>query len=456
MKQDFIFYDTETTGRNPNFDQVLQYAAVYTDSELTKVDELELRCRRLPQIIPQPAALLVNNLSPSSIDQAQYSSYEFACHIQKKLRQWGASVFSGYNIFSFDEKFMRGLFYQNLLPIYFSQTNGNSRLDILSLVRAAEVLFPYALKFPNSSSGRTSKKLEDIALVNGFKNHNAHDALGDVEATIYVANLIRMKIPLLWRRALMTTSRRDFRSVLAENEIFLVYDDNFGWPTMYPACFVGNVQGERNSLLLDLRHEPQSAVAASEKNRFKGKNRPFRVCREAEAPLIFALEDSHQMTLPELPSIQSIEARFLEFQRLNVSEEIIVSFESQQHEFPDTEYIEQKIYEDFASFDDEKWLMSQFHLADPTEKIRIANRFQDKRFSGFAKRIIFDNWPQTLSEKQAREYSEQIKNRINTESDVPWNTVKKGVAECDRLISERPDRTSDLLEIRHYLQSFSN
>ena len=131
---------------------------------------------------------------------------------------------------------MRGLFYQNLLPIYFSQTNGNSRLDILSLVRAAEVLFPYSLKFPNSSSGRTSKKLEDIALVNGFKNHNAHDALGDVEATIYVANLIRMKIPLLWRRALMTTSRRDFRSVLAENEIFLVYDDNFGWPTMYPAC----------------------------------------------------------------------------------------------------------------------------------------------------------------------------------------------------------------------------
>ena len=40
--------------------------------------------------------------------------------------------------------------------------------------------------------------------------------------------------------------------------------------------------------------------------------------------------------------------------------------------------------------------MSQFHLADPTEKIRIANRFQDKRFSGFAKRIIFDNWPQNV------------------------------------------------------------
>ena len=52
MAQNFIFYDTETTGRDAFFDQILQYAAVSTDAELNRQNELELRCRRLPHIIP--------------------------------------------------------------------------------------------------------------------------------------------------------------------------------------------------------------------------------------------------------------------------------------------------------------------------------------------------------------------------------------------------------------------
>ena len=95
MAQNFIFYDTETTGRDAFFDQILQYAAVSTDAELNRQNELELRCRRLPHIIPNPAALLVNNIMPISIDQAENSSYEFACRIQKNFESGALRYFLG-------------------------------------------------------------------------------------------------------------------------------------------------------------------------------------------------------------------------------------------------------------------------------------------------------------------------------------------------------------------------
>ena len=217
-------------------------------------------------------------------------------------------------------------------------------------------------------AGRVSKKLEDIAAINGFINHNAHDALGDVDATIFVANLIRTKTPLLWHRALETTSRQSFKQLLAKNEIFIVYDNNFGWPTIYPACLVGGVQGGRNSLFFDLRHEPDAVLGLSAEKKFAGRNRPFRVCRETENPLIFNLQDVNKISAPELPSIQEIETRFHDFQRLDVSNEVLALFEEQKKDFPESEYVEQKIYDDFSSFDDERDLMNQFHMEAPENK----------------------------------------------------------------------------------------
>lgn len=51
----FIFYDTETTGADRCFDQILQFAAVLTDDGLNVVDSFEIRSRLLPHIAPHQA-----------------------------------------------------------------------------------------------------------------------------------------------------------------------------------------------------------------------------------------------------------------------------------------------------------------------------------------------------------------------------------------------------------------
>jgi len=89
MKQhhNFIFYDIETSDRDPFFGQIYQLAAVLTDADLNPIDSLDLRSKRLPHVLPSPGALLVNGLDPSSLDQAPYSNYEFAGEVRRRFTE---------------------------------------------------------------------------------------------------------------------------------------------------------------------------------------------------------------------------------------------------------------------------------------------------------------------------------------------------------------------------------
>jgi exodeoxyribonuclease-1 len=42
------FYDLETTGLSPAFDQPLQFAAILTDDEFKEIERVNLRCRIAP------------------------------------------------------------------------------------------------------------------------------------------------------------------------------------------------------------------------------------------------------------------------------------------------------------------------------------------------------------------------------------------------------------------------
>jgi exodeoxyribonuclease-1 len=53
----FVIYDTETTGTNTAFDQILQFGAIKTDCELNELDRFKIRCRLLPYVVPAPGAM---------------------------------------------------------------------------------------------------------------------------------------------------------------------------------------------------------------------------------------------------------------------------------------------------------------------------------------------------------------------------------------------------------------
>ena len=59
----YVFFDTETTGLQEGFDQIVQLAAIHTDHELKELGTLNVRSRLQPHVVPHPRALRANGLT---------------------------------------------------------------------------------------------------------------------------------------------------------------------------------------------------------------------------------------------------------------------------------------------------------------------------------------------------------------------------------------------------------
>lgn len=126
----FIFYDTETTGTNIAFDQILQFGAVLTDENFQEIDRFSIRCRLLPWMVPSPDALIVTNISPAELcDRALPTHYEMMVQIRRKLLSWGRAIYIGYNSMHFDEVLLHRAFWQALFPPYLTVSDGRKLSD---------------------------------------------------------------------------------------------------------------------------------------------------------------------------------------------------------------------------------------------------------------------------------------------------------------------------------------
>lgn len=235
-----IFYDTETTGLDPYFDQILQFAAIKTDEDFNELDRYEIRCRLLPHIVPHPMAMLVTGVTTELLtDPKLPSHYEMMSAIRKKLMGWGQATYVGYNSIRYDEAMLRSAFYQTLHPIYLTNTNGNGRTDALQLMQAASVFAPGLLNIPVSDKGKPVFKLDQLAPANGFSHEHAHDALADVEATIYMTKKVADAVPELWRRLRACGEKRRVVDFIESNPAFLLTEFYFNTGYSRPVAPLG-------------------------------------------------------------------------------------------------------------------------------------------------------------------------------------------------------------------------
>ena len=174
----FVFYDTETTGLDAAFDQILQFAAIVTGDDFNILEELNLRCRLQPHIVPSPGAIRVTRVGPHAIQAAPLSFYEMVKAIRKFIDRWTPATFIGFNSIDFDEKMLRGALYQTLHPVYLTNTNGNSRLDVLRLAHAVAGHRPEAIAVPHNEKGKPTFKLAALVQANGLALDQAHEVAG--------------------------------------------------------------------------------------------------------------------------------------------------------------------------------------------------------------------------------------------------------------------------------------
>ena len=111
------FFDAETSGLNPQFDQILTVYFVTFDHLGHEIDRLEERCSLDSHRLPSPKALLVNGLSIHSLRQHQ-SQRDLLLKVNAYINKHTPQVFFAHNS-KFDQNFIANGFYQNLISDQF-------------------------------------------------------------------------------------------------------------------------------------------------------------------------------------------------------------------------------------------------------------------------------------------------------------------------------------------------
>lgn len=450
----FVFYDTETTGTNTSFDQILQFAAIKTDADLNELDRFETRCRLDDHVVPSAGALRVTGMTIERItDTALPTHYEMVCALKDRLSSWCPATFVGWNTMRFDEQVLRQAFYKCLHPPYLTNTGGNERSDILKLAQCIEAFAAGVLNIPTDERGKPSYKLDRLAPANGFPHLNAHDALADVEATIFICRLIKERAPLAWAQLLHCASKARVLDVLDSNKVFLLRESYFNRLYEFALTRAGDEIGGMGAVLAyDLSIEPtqlalldENALAA----RLARNPKPIRRIRPNAAPLVMGLAQGEGFG--DLPH-STLEARATNIAADDDFRERLLRLSVREETLP-SEHVEEQIYGGFPSQHD-KALMARFHAVPWCDRYAIVERFEDPRYRILGRRLIYGHCPESLSEDARREEARILAVRLTGRgyNEPPWLTLDAADEEATRMIGEgNPDHADMLRSFRAHI-----
>ena len=439
----FIFYDTETSGvKELDFIQVLQFAAIKTNEDFLKVDSFNEFCSPLPWILISPKALLVNK--KREIFQTNKTHYELIKQIYQTWIEWtknNPAIFVTYNGMRFDEEVMRRQFYWNLFDPYFTNTNGNNRLDLYLKMQVIAHFYYQCFPIP-ALDNKISLKLEDIMSNLSVDTNNAHDALADCEFLVHLIKLIAQKLPNFYKEAIDSVSKEGYLNVLYSK---LVHFNCYFVPRnkvtkTYPFFPLINQFGLNKYIpIFNLLNDPDDYLDLSyselEQLIHKKKNSPFKRLATNKTQPTISLEtliaddifiEDQSIFIDRANKIKAKES-FIE--------KVIDIYNNIEYENSNKIHIEEQIYtEGFPSAID-KDRFTQFHNAKTyEERINISQTFDDIRYKEFAKRICAQEHTDVIDRDILISLKELTKSRFNDEG--PWPNSLQNLEEGKTLLLE--------------------
>jgi len=453
----YIFYDTETTGKVTAFDQILQFAAIKTDAELNVLDTFDVRCRLLPYIVPSPGALLVTGTTVADITTCPRSHFEMMRQVHAKMHLWSqvGSVFVGWNNMKFDETLLRQAYYQSLLPVYQTNSNGNGRADMMRMAQVVSACAPNCLAVPILPDGKRAFKLGLMAAANNVALDNAHDALADTGATLGIAKLIRQRTPALWD-ALMANARKSGPLRLLQSEPFMLLSEHFGNPFNYIVTpLAANATNANEVAVFDLAFDPAPYLDASDaylREAIDGTTRVIRRVSINAQPGLLPVDHVPDDVQGGWQSLETYQARVQairahpEFCR-RISRLLAARYADQV----EPAYVEQRIYSGFPSNDDQA-RMHSFHDQGWEDRIGIIQEIEDERYRQIAHRIVAIERPDLLTDAQRQRWESWRRERVLTDEKVPWMTVGSAIEElADESQDATPPQRAQLADLERFL-----
>ena len=448
-KVNLVFYDTETTGIQKDFSQILQCGSVLTNSSLDTVDEQNIGCAPLPWVIPQPMAMITNK--KIDLFHSNVSHYQMMKELQMKWKEWSAqfpSVFITYNGHAFDEELVRRQFFWNLLEPYTTNTNGNGRLDLMLMIHNIAAFFSDEISMPLFEGGPgISYKLEHLAIEHGIDAGDAHDAIADCNLMIEMCRIIKERLPEVFESFINISTKPGIKSLLYSKEFLALGEIHRRHTFKYPVILCGADASRPNEIVFyDLSYDPEDILDLdfTEINKLiqsKGIDGPLKKYKINKTIPICS---SNYLKNPNVFDIEFAELqRRADLVRSNkdFQQKISQAMEDRMMSFPESEYIEGTIYSGgFPSYKD-KDLMQEFHMSkDLNHLVKISRNFEDERLRLFAERIICTEYSTDIPDDIKKRYEDLIDERNGT--DGLWGSIDKSLLQIEKLLDERDDAES--------------
>ncbi|WP_439849856.1 exodeoxyribonuclease I [Pseudomonas syringae] len=471
MTSSIFWYDYETTGINPRNDRALQMAGIRTDAELNEIaPPVNLYCQPSDDILPHPAACVITGITPATLAEKGLCEADFMTRVHAELSAPGTCG-AGYNTLRFDDEVTRYSLYRNFFDPYAREwQGGNSRWDLIDVVRAAYALRPDGIVWPEQD-GRVTLKLERLTAANGIDHGQAHDALSDVRATIALARLIRDKQPKLYDYLFALRSKQKVQDQIRLMQPMVHISGRFSAARHYLGVVLPLAwhPHNRNALIvcdLHLDHSPLlDEDAATLKQRLYTRHEalnegelpvPLKLLHINRCPVIAPMgvlrsEDQERLQL-DMTAYQSRAAHLSE--NREVWQDNVLALYGKD-DFTASEDPEQQLYDGFIN-DRDRRLCEQVRLADPGQLARDAWPFDDARLPELLFRYRARNFPDTLSREEQQRWQRFCQDRLRSPEWGAPNTLQDfTTALIERSLSATPEQLDVLRQWQDYAQLLS-
>lgn len=467
MADSFLFYDLETFGQDPRRTRVAQFAAIRTDADLNMIDEpVSFYVKPADDLLPSPIATLITGITPQHAQAEGVSEAEAFARINDLMARPGTCTL-GYNTLRFDDEFVRhGLFRNFFDPYEREWRNGNSRWDLLDMLRLVHALRPDGIAWPQREDGATSFKLEHLALANDVRQGDAHEALSDVHATIGMARLFKQAQPRLWDYALKLRDKRFVGSLLDVDALQPVLHISMRYPAQRmcaaPVMPIARHPYINNRVIaLDLEGDIDGLLALPAET--LAARLYTRAADLAEGEQRVPLKEVHLNKVPALVAWSHL--RPADHARLGIDVALVEANAARVREagpalvekvrqvyggerVATVSDVDASLYDGFLA-DGDKALMTRLRTSPPAELAGFAERLKDPRMPELLFRYRARNHPRTLDAGERGRWNDYRRQRLLGDAGLAEQTLPDFRAQLDTLALEHAADPAKLALLQH-------
>ncbi len=467
----FVIYDTETTN-STIWGSIIEVGAVIVDKNLNEIGKLNIRGRMPEGEVPSAKALLVNSTSIDLLTKGNYSHYEFLGAVENFFSKAAPALFMGWSNLNFDRRMFHFNFFKGNRYPYITHSSPNKEHDGLHVARAAQTINSETLKTELTDAGNESLALEGLARQQGFDTSQQHTAYHDAFTSLKILRIIKEKHKDNWEKFLTTSTKSSVESILKGEGIYSIFENVKGRNMMYLVstlhpehCFHPSYASW--GYLWDLRRDPEPFLNMSvnelKANLKKISPKALRVIKTNKAPVVldkkFALKEKAYAEL-DLETIQKRAKLVRSSENLCKNIQIInreAAEEKAQTQNQEDLLPEETLYEKFVPNKDTA-LFKTWHSSSWEDKLRLLDKFQDKRCAWFGQKIIYQEAPHVLPPDLYKNIKSEIARRILSKNREKWQTIGMAYTEIDTLRDQASNRDDEeelkkLDEINEFIMS---